>query len=806
MNKKLYGMMDWARIEGLVYSEENQPHDFLGAHRTDDGVLIQSFIPTAAKVEVVLSGTSSTVLMDQEDEAGFFAALLPRKTVPSYTLRVTYDDGTVQDLYDPYSFKPQLTRQMTEAFNKGICYDLYDYLGAHPMTVDGVSGVYFAVWAPNAVRVSVVGDFNLWDGRRLPMRRLWNSGIFELFVPGLSEGEIYKYEIKAKGGLTFLKADPYANAAELRPDTASVITDLSAFEWTDESWLEKRRSADPAKDPCFIYEVHLGTWKKPEDGRDFYNYRELAHMLADYVKEMGYTHIELMPIMEYPLDESWGYQTTGYFAPTARYGTPQDFQYFMNYMHEQGIGVILDWVPSAFPRDTFGLCGFDGTCLYEHKDPRQGTHPQWGTLLYNYGRPEVKNFLIASALFWKNIYHADAIRFDSVAAMMYLDYGKNDGEWIANMYGGNENLEAAELIKHLNSIFKKQGDGAALIAQETTGWPKVTGALNDNGLGFDLKWNNGWTADLLSYMQLDPVFRGYHHGDLTFSMVYNYSENFLLALSHDEVSHGKGSLLAKMPGRRESKYANLRAVYGYLLAHPGKKLLFMGQDLAPLKEWTSDRAIDWNLAENEVNQRMQTYVQALLKLYRSQPALYALDFDPDGFEWINNISANENMLVFLRKSEKTEETLLIVCNFSPLVYKDHKIGVPFSGRYKEIFNSDRTEFGGSGNVNPRVKNSKKDECDARADSIRITVPPMGISVFSCTPQSTASSGNEKAKSARTSGKSAASAKRRAVSQNEKLQKAKTGRGTNTAAAAKNKKAAGETLKERLEKKVREEGN
>ncbi len=779
MNEKLYNMMDWAEIEAVVYSEEDKPHDILGPHITDEGVLIQTFIPTAKEIAVEIPGVKKNYPMEKEDEAGFFAVLLPKRRIPDYKLKVTFDDGSVQKMTDPYAFAPQITEKETKKFNAGICYDIYEKLGAHPMTINGVSGVYFAVWAPNALRVSVVGDFVLWDGRRLPMRRLWDSGIFELFVPGLKEGAVYKYEVKAKGGLTFLKADPYANAAELRPATASVVADLNGFDWRDEKWLENRKETDTKKKPMFIYELHLGSWKKPEDGRYFYNYRELAPMLADYVKEMGYTHVELMPIMEHPLDASWGYQVTGYYAPTSRYGSPKDFMYFVNYMHEQGIGVILDWVPAHFPRDTHGLSGFDGTCLYEHLDPRKGSHPHWGTLIYNYGRPEVKNFLIANALFWAKKYHVDGIRMDAVASMLYLDYGKNDGEWIANIYGGNENLEAVEFFKHLNSIFRKQADGAVLIAEESTAWPKVTGAVEEDGLGFDYKWNMGWMNDFLGYMQLDPIFRGYHHGELTFSMIYNYSEDFILCLSHDEVVHGKGSMIGKMPGKREMKFANLRAAYGFLMTHPGKKLLFMGQDFAQFDEWSEEKGLEWELLKYEDHQKMQNYMKALLQLYKEYPALYQMDFDPSGFQWINCISANENMLVFLRKTEKEEDTLLVVCNFSPLVYEDRKIGVPFHGKYKEIFSSDRPEFGGTGVLNPRVKTSKKEECDDHPNSIRIKVPPMGITVFSCSRVEEPASQNAKAKA-----------------RQKKSVKPKTAE----------KKAAGakKNLKEELERKIAEE--
>ncbi len=790
MDEKLYDMMDWAGIEGVVYSEEDHPHDLLGPHLTEEGVLIQTFIPTAKEISVVVEGVKKTYPMEMEDEAGFFAVLLPRKKIPSYKLLVTYDDDSKQELWDPYSFAPQITEKETKKFNAGICYDIYEKLGAHPMTIGGVSGVYFAVWAPNALRVSVVGDFVLWDGRRLPMRRLWDSGIFELFLPGLEEGAIYKYEIKAKGGMTYLKADPYANAAQLRPETASVVANLCDFTWTDETWMSARKAIDTKKQPMFVYEMHLGSWKKPEDGRYFYNYRELAPMVAEYVKSMGYTHIELLPIMEHPLDASWGYQVTGYYAPTARYGSPRDFMYFMNYMHEQGIGVILDWVPAHFPRDNHGLAAFDGTCLYEHLDPRQGSHPHWGTLIYNYGRPEVKNFLIANALFWVKKYHADGIRMDAVASMLYLDYGKNDGEWVANIYGGNENLEAVEFLKHLNSIFKKQTDGALLIAEESTAWPKITGALDDGGLGFDYKWNMGWMNDTLGYMQLDPIFRSYHHNDLTFSMIYAYSEDFVLSLSHDEVVHGKGSMIGKMPGRRELKFANLRALYGYLMTHPGKKLLFMGQDFAQFHEWNEEKGLEWELLEQEEHRKMQDYMKALLTLYRENPALYQMDYQPEGYEWINCIASNENLLVYMRKTEKEDETLLVVCNFSPLVYENRRIGVPFHGKYKEIFNSDRAEFGGTGVVNLRVKVSKKESCDERENSIVIKVPPMGVSVFACTRVKETASANATAKAKK---KAAA---RKAVSG----KMADSGKSP----SAGKKGASKKSLKEELEQKIAEE--
>ena len=730
MADKLYDMMDWAEIEAVQYSEEKYPRNILGPRVTPEGILIQCFFPEEEKVSLRTLSDRKLHAMTEED-GGYFAILLPGKKIPRYTF-VLGDKKEGREIYDPYAFPSQITEKEEARFQAGICYDIYEKLGAHPMTVQGVEGVNFAVWAPNALRVSVVGDFNRWDGRTCQMHCL-DSGIFELFIPGLKAGDLYKYEIKAQGGLTYLKADPYANAAQMRPDTASVVADLRDYEWQDQEWMRTRGEKQGYQDPMFIYEVHLGSWKKPKEGeKEFYNYRELAPLLAEYVKDMGYTHVELMPVMEHPLDESWGYQVTGYYAPTSRYGSPQDFMYFMDYMHREGIGVILDWVPAHFPRDTFGLSAFDGTCLYEHQDPRKGFHPHWGTLIYNYGRPEVKNFLIANALFWADKYHADGIRMDAVASMLYLDYGKQDGEWVANIYGGNENLEAIEFLKHLNSIFKKKYPSALLIAEESTAWPKITGDLEDEGLGFDYKWNMGWMNDFLNYMKYDPVYRGSHHDELTFSMIYNYSERFLLSLSHDEVVHGKGTLVQKMPGEYEQKLSNLRLAYGYLTAHPGKKLLFMGQEFGQDMEWDEKKELDWEALEYPAHTQMKDYMKALLHLYRSCPALYRDDFKTEGFEWINCLEWEKNLLVFLRKTEKEEDTLLVVCNFSNVVYEDYQVGVPYAGKYKEIFNSDSAVYGGAGNVNPRVKMSRDQECDERKQSIKIKVPPLGISIFQYT--------------------------------------------------------------------------
>ncbi len=742
MDQVLYDLMDWAGIEEIVYSEAANPEHLLGAHEVEEGLLIQVFMPHAISIEVKVG--SSKYPMELQDDAGYYAVLLHGKKMTRYLLEVTYDNGTVEELQDPYTFPSPYTDAELKKFGAGICYDVYRKMGAHPMTIDGVKGVYFSVWAPCAMRVSVVGDFNMWDGRRHQMKRLGDSGVFELFLPGVEAGALYKYEIKNHRGEPMLKADPYGNYSELRPDNASVVWDLEQFSWNDEVWM-KNRELEAAKDqPMSIYELHLGSWMRhelkmdmdgePVLGSEFYNYREIAPKLAEYVKQMGYTHVELMPVMEHPLDESWGYQVTGYYAPTSRYGTPDDFMYFMNYMHEQGIGVILDWVPAHFPRDAHGLACFDGTCVYEHQDPRQGSHPHWGTLIYNYGRPQVTNFLIANALFWAKQYHADGIRMDAVASMLYLDYGKNDGEWVANIYGGHENLEAVEFLKHLNSIFKKEIKGGLLIAEESTAWPQITGSVKENGLGFDYKWNMGWMNDFTGYMQCDPYFRNQHYGELTFSMLYAYSEDFVLVFSHDEVVHGKSSMLLKMPGETyEDKAANLRTAYGFMYGHPGKKLLFMGQEFAQISEWNENEELPWNILEYPLHKNMQDYVKALNELYCTHPALYQKDFEPEGFEWINCTSAADNLVVFMRKTDKAEETLLFVCNFAPVLHEKYQIGLPFAGRYKEIFNSDAKQFGGSGKGNSRVRAAKKEEYDGREYSMQITVPPMAMIVFSCEP-------------------------------------------------------------------------
>jgi len=760
MNDKLYKLMNWRDIEEIVYSESDNPHRLLGAHRVGSKLLVQAFFPDAKSVKIRSLDGAKAYSMECVDVAGFYAALIPEKV--SFAYEYLVNDGKKEELRkEVYKYAPVITKKDTEQFGAGIHYTIYEVLGAHVMTIDGVKGMHFAVWAPGALRISVVGDFNHWDGRVHQMRRLWDSGIFELFLPDVGCGENYKYEIKLKSGLTYLKADPYGFRAELRPGTASVTADLSGFVWQDEKWMEARKKKQAKDMPISIYELYLGSFKRAEtssadmkasgNGTEeipdeaegtsvieekerlpYLNYRELAPEIISYVKKMGYTHIELMPVMEHPFDASWGYQTIGYYAPTARYGTPEDFMYFMNEMHKADIGVILDWVPAHFPRDTYGLSNFDGTCLYEHVDPRQGSHPDWGTLLYNYGRPEVSNYLIANALFWIEKYHADGIRIDAVASMLYLDYGKGDGQWVANMYGGNENLEAMEFLKHLNSMIEKRGKGAVSIAEESTAWPMVTGSLKEGGLGFSYKWNMGWMNDYLEYIKYDPYFRSYHHGELTFSMIYAYSEKFMLEFSHDEVVHGKASLIGKMPGERADKFANLRLTFGHMMMHPGKKLLFMGQDLGEFDEWNENREVEWDLLQYEEHQGINKLMMDLNHFYREHPALYELDTESEGFEWINSISADECMLVFLRKGKREEDWLLIVENFANALWDSHKIGVPFAGKYKEILNTDALVYGGSGVTNPRVKTAKESECDDREYSITIKSAPLSIQVFSCT--------------------------------------------------------------------------
>ena len=619
-------------------------------------------------------------------------------------------------------------------FGQATHYEIYRKLGAHFTDQYGIRGVCFDVWAPNAARIWVIGSFNGWDETADEMTRLEpdTMGIFELFIPGIEEGALYKYLIETKDGKRLYKADPYANYAELRPGTASAVADIDHFKWTDEKWMEERaKTKDVYAKPMAIYEVHPGSWKRHPGREDdgFYSYRDLVKYLIPYVKEMGYTHIELMGISEYPFDGSWGYQVTGYYAPTSRYGTPQDFAYFINECHKHKISVILDWVPAHFPKDAHGLTEFDGTCLYEYADPRKGEHPDWGTKIFDYGKNEVKNFLIGSALMWIEHYHIDGLRVDAVASMLYLDYGKQPGQWVPNKYGDNKNLEAVEFFKHVNTLILGRNPGAVMIAEESTAWPKVTGRVEDDGLNFSYKWNMGWMHDFLDYMKLDPYFRKDNHHKLTFAMSYNESEKYILVLSHDEVVHLKCSMINKMPGEMEDKFKNLMVGYAFMMGHPGKKLLFMGQEFAQFQEWSEARELDWYLLENPDHQHMQNWVKKLLHIYQKNPALYELDSSWGGFEWINANDAERSIFSFIRKSKDGKNNLLFVCNFTPVERKDYRVGVPKRKTYKLILNSEDAEFGGNGKECPVSYKAVRQECDGRPYSFAYPLPGFGVAVF-----------------------------------------------------------------------------
>lgn len=618
----------------------------------------------------------------------------------------------------------------TYLFAKGTHYEIYEKMGAHLAEEDGKAGTYFSVWAPNARSVSVVGDFNNWDRSAHPMQPVQQSGIWDIFVPGVKAGDLYKFAVETSQGYTVLKADPYGNQSQLRPDNASVVADIRHFDWTDQAW-RKAHQEKKTESPMAIYEVHPGSWKKdPSMPGEFYNFKKLAVELADYVLEMGYTHVELIGLSEHPFDGSWGYQVSGYYAPTARYGTPADFMYFVNYMHDHGIGVILDWVPAHFPKDEFGLGRFDGTALYEHQDPRKGEHPEWGTYCFNYGRTEVSNFLVANALFWIEKFHVDGLRVDAVASMLYLDFGRSSGNWIPNEDGGNQNYEAITFLKHLNSIVAQRNPGAMMIAEESTAWPKVTGDVDDGGLGFTYKWNMGWMHDFLEYMKCDPIFRKYHQNQITFSFMYAYSENYVLVLSHDEVVHLKKSMIYKMPGTMPEKFGNLRAAYGLMMMHPGKKLLFMGQDFAQTAEWNEAKSLDWHLLEKyPEHQQLNHYYCDLLHFYQNEPALYELDDSPEGFVWINGSDAEHNMLTFCRMTKDKKNCLLCHFNFSPVAYENFQSGVLCPGTYTEVFNSNAAEYGGTGLVNSEPIEAVKESWDFKDYSIKYHLGAYGVCIF-----------------------------------------------------------------------------
>ena len=718
------------QIQLIVDAAHWDPFQVLGPHPDDNGGIdVRAFLPTAKKAEVVLlADAGQHVRMRRIHGAGLFEAHVPnRHEMGPYRLQFTDAAGEARQVLDPYAFPPLLSDYDLYLIGEGTHYTKYEKLGAHVREVAGVNGVHFGVWAPNAQRVSVVGDFNRWDGRCHPMRVRGSSGVWELFVPELTHGERYKFEIKSRyGDYLALKADPYGFHFELRPKTAAVVFDIDTHQWQDQEWMQARPQFDWLHAPVSIYEVHLGSWLRlPEEGNRWLSYREAAPKLAEHVKNLGYTHVELLPITEHPFDASWGYQTLGYFAPTSRFGTPTDFMWFVDYLHQHGIGIILDWTPAHFPRDAHGLAYFDGTPLYEYGDPRKGEHKDWGSLVFNYGRNEVRNYLISSGLFWLDKYHVDGLRVDGVASMLYLDYSRRHGEWEPNIFGGRENLEAVDFIKKFNEVVHHYHPGVLTIAEESTAWPAVSRPTYAGGLGFSMKWNMGWMNDTLAYMSKEPIHRRFHHQNLTFSMLYAWSENFVLPLSHDEVVYGKRALLDKMPGDFWQRFANARAFYTYFYTHPGKKLLFMGGEFGQWREWNEAESLDWHLLEYAPHRELQACVSDLSKLYRSEPALHDLDFDPAGFEWIDCNDSDSSVVSFLRRARRAEDYLVVVCNFTPVPRRRYRIGVPDGGFYREIFNSDSMFYGGSNVGNGSGLNTEPAPCHGRPHSLLVEIPPLG---------------------------------------------------------------------------------
>ncbi len=734
-------MLTAPEIEALVRGEHGDPFAILGPHVTPQGsagerLCVRAFLPGARGAEVVrVAGGSQPArgrAMARRHPEGFFEAVYPGRRDPfPYRLRWIDAAGAVHEEEDPYRLPSTLSDFDLYLLGEGAHYRLYEKLGAHPALLEGLAGVTFSVWAPSARRVSVVGDFNAWDGRRHPMRLHPGNGVWELFVPGLRAGALYKFEVLPKGGgPPLLKADPLAFAVEMPPQTASRVAEL-AYAWGDGEWMARRAERNALQAPIAIYEVHLGSWRRvPEEGQRFLTYRELAHALAPYVQEMGYTHVELLPITAHPFYGSWGYQTIGCYAPTGRYGEPQDFMYFVDTLHRHGIGVILDWVPAHFPRDPHGLAYFDGTHLYEHEDPRQREHPEWGTRIFNYGRNEVANFLIGSALFWLDRYHIDGLRVDAVASMLYLDYGRRPGEWLPNRYGGNENLEAIAFLKRFNEVVYRYHPDVMTIAEESTAWPMVSRPSHLGGLGFGYKWNMGWMHDLLEYMRLDPIHRKHQHTRLTFGLLYAWHENFILPLSHDEVVHGKGSLHRKMPGDDWQKFANLRAFTAFMYGHPGKKLLFMGGEFGQTDEWYHETSLSWHLLERGPYHRgLQRLVQDLNRLYRTHPALHQVDFEPAGFQWIDCNDWEGSLVSFTRRARDPEDLLLFVCNFTPVVRHGYRIGVPRGGRYRELLNTDAEVYGGSNVGNAGGAMAEAVPYHGHPQSLVLRVPPLAALVF-----------------------------------------------------------------------------
>ena len=718
------------------------PHQILGMHkvitRNKKHQKVTVHCEGAKKVEVYdLNKHTRKYPLQRTEEEDVFEGMMGRTQKSfRYGVRAWNEAGEVWTYIDPYQFESSFSKEEELLFCQGKDYHIYHKLGANKWQKEGVEGILFSVWAPHAKAVSVIGDFNFWDGRRHMMRRLQTSGLWEIFIPQLTESVCYKFEITTQDDVLLYKADPYAKYTEQRPHTASKFWWHEDYAWNDTSWLAMREKKQWHRSAMSIYEVHIGSWKKHPSG-DFYSYREMADALLPYIEEMGYTHIEVLGVLEHPYDGSWGYQVTGYFAPTSRYGTPDDFKYFIDTMHQHHIGVLLDWVPAHFPKDAFGLEKFDGTCLYEHFDPKQAEHPEWGTLIFDYGKPQVKQFLISSALSWLEQYHIDGLRVDAVASMLYLNYAREEGQYRHNQYGGCENLEAVTFIKDLNTAVYGAVKGIMMIAEESTSWDGVTRPVSQGGLGFGFKWNMGWMNDFLAYMKTDPLFRKYEHNKITFSLMYAFNENFVLPLSHDEVVHGKSPMLYKMPGDFWQKHANLRLAYGYLFTHPGKKLMFMGNEFAQTSEWSESRELDWHLMAAKSHQDMRRYIQDLNKLYRRYKCLWQLDSSYEGFEWIDCDNQEQSIVSFIRKSTHVLDQLVIVVNFTPVVRHNFKIGVPYSGVYEEIFNSDAPIYGGS-NVLNGLCSTSNEPFKQYGQSMAITVPPLGISVFKWKQQHTRS--------------------------------------------------------------------
>ncbi len=719
MKKQLKNNLDSADAVKIAEAKHHDPFSILGRHCIDGHIQVRVYSPYAEAIEF----SHNNVALQRIPDSDFFQYECQENDLPHhYKLSWTDKNGHHHENYDPYDFPTQLAEFDQHLFSEGKHWHIYNKLGAHLHQVDNIDGVLFAVWAPNAERVSVIGDFNRWDGRCHPMRNLGSSGIWEIFIPELEAGCLYKFELLARNSNEILvKTDPYGQQFEFRPATSSIVTDYSHYQWQDAKWMETRQNHNWLNAPMSIYEVHLGSWRRDDQG-NFLNYRELAKQLVAYVVDMGFTHIELLPVTEHPFDGSWGYQTTGYFAPTSRHGNADDFRYFIDYCHLHDIGVILDWVPAHFPKDSFALARFDGTALYEHEDPRKGEHRDWGTLIYNYGRNEVKNFLLSSAIFWLNEFHMDGLRVDAVASMLYLNYSRDDNDWIPNMYGSHENLEAIDFFKELNSVTHNQHPGTFIIAEESTAWPQVTRPTWAGGLGFSMKWNMGWMHDTLSYMSHDPVYRKHHHDQLTFGLIYAFTENFTLPFSHDEVVHGKGSLLNKMPGDEWQRFANLRLLFTFMYTYPGKKLLFMGGEFGQGTEWNFNQALDWYILEYPNHQGIQKLVRDLNHLYKSEPALFHHDFDQQGFEWIDCHDVEQSVISFRRKHENKE--LIVVFNFTPLPRHNYRIGVSKGGTYKEVFNSDSSFYAGSNTGNGNAFSEPVPWMN-QAHSINLTLPPLG---------------------------------------------------------------------------------